>query len=172
MKNITFVLAIAVAAFVVGCQDNSITDPVIEAAAGGNQSAKVSTTSTIRLNHILREVGFNTFTEITGQVEYTTTIVPRDPIPPSPQFAVVVTLALDAMLRPFGSEQPVWHVSAFSHDELVESDGVMLLEKSYRIEGRNDGVSLHMQFQITGETVTLAGVWIAQPKVARAKDTN
>ncbi len=163
MKHATSILAIVVAAFVVGCQDNNITDPTIDTSSGGKQLSKILPVGTIRLNTILHEPrGFNTFTEITGQVEYTTTIVPRDPIPPNPQFAVLVTLALDANLKPFGSEEPVWRVSNSSRDELAENDGVLFLEKSYKIEGRNDGVSLRMQFQVTEAGVTLARMWLAR----------
>lgn len=171
MKHAAFVLAIVVAAFVVGCQDNSITNPTLETPSSSKAAPINPIARTIRLNAIVYE-GFNTFTEITGQVEYTTTSLPRDPVPPSPQFGVVVTLALKAELKPFGSEQPVWRVFNSSRDELSNSDGVMFLEKSYRIEGRDDEVSLHVQFQVTDENVKVLRMWLVPTKLPRSQDGN
>ena len=164
MKHATFILAIVVAAFIVGCQDNNIINPTPETPSSSKAASKNPTARTIRLDAILREGGFNTFTEISGQVEYTTTTLPRDPVPPNPQFGVLVTLALDAKLKPFGSENPVWRVSNSSRDELSYNDGVILLEKTYKIDGRNDGVSLHVQFQVAEENVKVVGMWLASRK--------
>ncbi len=175
MKHAAFVLAIVVAAFLVGCQDNSITNPITEKVSDSMQLSKTLPVDTIPLNAILREPrGFNAFTEVNGQVAYTITIIPRDPIPPNPQYTVLVTLGLDAELKPFGYEDPVWRISDFSRNELaaVEDDGAMSLEKSYRIEGRNDGVSLHLQFYVTERTVTLARMWLELPKAGHAEDGN
>lgn len=175
MKHAACILALVVAAFVVGCQDNSITNPITGKSSAERHFSKANSAGTIPLNGVLREPGgFNSFTQITGQVVYTTTLIPRDPIPPNPQWAVLVTLAVDAELRPFGLEDPVWHVSNFSRDELAvsEDDGTMFLEKNYRIEGRNDGVSLHLQFYVTETNVSLVRMWLAQSKVAHSSDGN
>lgn len=176
MKHAAIILAIVVAAFVVGCQDNNITNPIAGPISAGMQISTAHSAGTIPLNTVVREpYGFNAFTEISGQVTYTTEIVPRDPIPPHPQWALVVTLTTDAVAKPFGLEEPVWRIVGSSRDELAlteDGDGTMVCEKSYALVGRNDRVSLHLQFHCTRQTVVLSRMWLAFSADGRHEDDN
>ncbi len=176
MKHVTFVLAMIVSAFVVGCQDNNTTNPIAGPMSGGKQISKTYSGGTIPLIMVLREpYGFNAFTEVSGQVTYSTSLISRDPVPPFSQWAVEVTLATDAVAKPFGLEEPMWRITGSSHDELLldeDADGAMVLEKSYVLAGRNDGVFLHLQFQIAQQTVALSRMWLALPADVRQGDSN
>ena len=162
MKCSMFVLALSIAALMVGCQDNSITDPATTATrTDGRLSRNVPGNIILPVNVIpLHGVmtggsGLNSLIEINGHVNYTTTIIPRDPVPPNPQYAVSVTLSLDASLCPFGLESPLWGVNGVSSDEvaLEETDGPVILEKTYAIPGWSAGSSLHIRFRVAPNSV-------------------
>jgi len=178
MKHAMFVLAIVVAAFIVGCQDNNITNPMAANLSSGNQRSKDVTLPIreIPLHGVMHEPsGYNAFTEINGQIAYTTTLISRDPIPPNPQWAVLVTLTVNADLMPWNSNGPVWGVSGSSRDEFAlaeDADGAMVLEKSYTLIGRDDGVSLHLRFCISQETVVLSRMWLALPQADQKENGN
>lgn len=178
MKSTMLVLATTVAAFVIGCQDNSITNPVAANPSPGSQFSKnvMLPLREIPLYGVLREPGgFNAFTEIAGKVVYTSTQIPRDPVPPYPQWAMQVALKVNADLMPLNSNGPVWSISSSSVNELAldsEADRSMLLEESFRIDGRSDGVSLHLQLRIDQETIVLTRMWLVASGVAHSENAD
>lgn len=176
MKNATCILAVVVAAFVVGCQNNNITNPTTETPSRSKPAPKIPAARTIRLDAILREPGqFNSFTQIVGQVSYTTTTSQRDPVPPLPQSALVLSLSLSADLSPFGTEKPLWSIAGSSRDELAiddSKDSPYSPEKTYKIEGRSDGMSLHVNFKISEKNVAVTGMSLQLPKAEYQKDAN
>jgi hypothetical protein len=164
-------LAIAVATFIMGCQDDSITNPIATTASESPQLLKPQPEKTVVLNAILREPGnfFNSFVEVAGHVGYTATVVPLDPIPPNSQYAVRLNLTADVLLRPHNSNGPVWNISGSSDEwAAIPESGTAFLTKRYRIEGRSDGMFLSMKFRITLTSVELNSMWLELPRVSAA----
>jgi hypothetical protein len=115
------------------------------------------------LNTQLVEPGpfHNSITDVSGYIDYTTTMLPLDPVPPFPQFAIRVELSVHAELHPFGYENPVWYVSGSSNDDVATiSDGAVSFEKTYRVTGRNDGISLKVRFRVSATSVEVERLWL------------
>jgi len=173
MKHAASILAILSATFILGCQENNITDPVMAAPSEGLQLSKTQPANSLSLDTMLREPGniVNSYIVVTGQVGYTATVVALDPIPPNPQYAVRLTLTTDALLRPYDSNNPVWSISGASEDwAMIPESGTTSLTKRYRLEGRNDGMCLNLRFRITLASVELSSMWLEPPHTARAED--
>lgn len=176
MKQTMFPLALIVAALVIGCQDNHITEPAPEGQAVVDRLAKNIQVKVIPISAVLREPGqFNLFTQIVGQVSYTTTTRQRDPVPPLPQSVLVLSLSLSAELSPFGTEKPLWSIAGSSSDELSigdSKDTPYHLRKTYKIESRSDGMLLQVSFEISEKDVAVTGMSLQLPKVEYQKDAN
>jgi hypothetical protein len=129
MKHAGSILAIAVAAFIVGCQENSIIDPINAGSLRDTQLPKAQQVNSLPLNAILHVPGnvHNSFVEIIGTVAYQATAVPLDPIPPNPQYAVRLNLIVNAKMRPYEPSVPlmshVWYVSGTLDDWVPISEG-------------------------------------------------
>jgi len=165
-------LAIAIAVFIIGCNESSnITNPTGSSAVSEKVTKPIGHEQ-IPLDLILHVPGaFNSFIQVTGSVEYTITIVPRDPIPPNPQFSLLTDLTLDAKMRPYGYQEPVWYAAASTRDDVLPTgaDGETgYLTKSYYISGLNRW--LHLSFTLTVTNVELSGSWLESPKVDRERD--
>lgn len=164
MKATLFILAVVLAGFWMGCQEAQMTGP--EAGSGSDvPSVSKSFIPSVTLSGLLPEPSpaRGGFTEVNGQVTYSLAVVPLDPIPPQPQFLATLDLITSAELRPspLQSQKSPWRISVTSRDivPLFENgDGV--LDRSYTIEGRTDGVRLHLRLRITLTGVTLAGMWL------------
>ncbi|HCV44007.1 MAG TPA: hypothetical protein DGH68_11025 [Bacteroidetes bacterium] len=172
MKRTASILAILVAAFTIGCQDNTITDPIAATVLEDPLLSKAQPAKPIALNAVLREPGnvVNSFVEVAGQIGYIATIVPLDPIPPNSQYAVRLNLTADALLRPHNSNGPVWSISGSSEEwGAIPESGTVFLTKRYRIEGRNDGMSLNLKFRITLTSVELNSMWLELPRMVRVE---
>jgi hypothetical protein len=173
MKGTASILAAMVATVLVGCQENSIMDPIAMTASESPQLSKTQPVKTIALNAVLREPGnlVNSFVEVAGQVGYIATVVPLDPIPPNSQYAVRLNLTADALLRPYNSNGPVWSISGSSEDwAAIPESGTAFLTRRYQIEGRNDGMLLNLRFRMTLTSVELSSMWLELPRVLRAAD--
>ena len=134
---------------------------------------------TLPLNAILLEPGhlYNSFVEIIGTVAFHATVVPLDPAPPNPQYAVRLNLIADAEVTPYrpGGPQmlPVWHVSGTSDDGVpVPESGTAFLTKRYQIEGRDDGMLLNLKFQVTLASVELNSMWLELPRTGHLADND
>jgi hypothetical protein len=173
MKRTASILAILSATFILGCQENTITDPIAAVGSADRQLSKAQPGNSLILEAVLLEPGnfINSFIVVTGQVGYTATVVALDPVPPNPQYAVRLTLTADALLRPYYSNYPVWSISGASEDwVMIPDSGTTSLTKRYRIEGRNDGLWLNLRFRITLASVELSNMWLELPRVVRTDD--
>ena len=173
MKRAVSILAIAVAAFIIGCQDSTLTDPTgkmpsIEGRLSRNGPGNIiEPVNTLFLNQVLHEPGnaFNSFVQISGTVAYQATVVALDPVPPNPQYAVRLNLTSDAEVRPYQPGGPpmlpVWHVSGTSDDMVpIPDSGAAFLIKRYQIEGRSDHLLLNVRFRITLASIELSSMWL------------
>ena len=177
MKRTASILTILIAAFIVGCQGNNITDPITATASEAQRLSKAHPANTLPLNAVLREPGnvVNSFVENIGTVAFTATVVPLDPIPPNPQYAVRLNLTAGAEVRPYQVSVPpllpVWYVSGTSDDWVpIPESGATSLTKRYQIEGRSDRMILNVRFRITLTSVEVSSMWLELPRTGRAAD--
>jgi hypothetical protein len=169
MKKLFFAFALFLALFMLGCQENSITDPVL--AGSGDKANTISpavTNGTIPLEGILKVPGeLNTYYTIKGTVEYTEQVSsPVETTSPS-GYEVKVTLSADGTLNDSPVPVPrldhnLWYFSSGSEDQIFASiDGKYKIEKVYTIRGRTDGLVLVCQFYVTTNSFELGGKWLS-----------
>ena len=166
MKKLMFSTTIFLILFAVGCQENSITDPIQDTQIQKNENPLVQR-GVIELEGILEVPGqTNLFLEINGQVEYVHELFLVDPIPPAPQHYVSLSLQVNAGLSdPYSERHPDWLISNKSQDIIyVSENGVYQLVKSFPIQDRSDGMVLVCSFLVTTEEIGLSEMWLATPE--------
>jgi hypothetical protein len=162
MKSLFMSLAAAFVLFVIGCQDNSIIDPVLTESINKNQTTSSNIIrGSIPLEGILVvHGGFQTYYGIEGQINYTHELFPLDPAPPAPQYYINLNLSLRATLTDEGHN--AFRISSRSEDIVYDSgDGTSILQKSFPVLGRNDGMVLVCRFLVTTDGVGLNARWLA-----------
>ena len=175
MKNLIISLAAASVLFVIGCQENSITDPIANEPVDKVQSGTPDTYfhGIIPLEGVLRDpypVG-NSFYRITGQIEFDFRMFYMDPIPPAPQRYASLHFETNADLQyfctvcPFSEEDELAGFIADVSEDYVPLGGnyVSLLEKTFTIQGREDGMVLKVRFLVTYDSLELSTMWLALP---------
>lgn len=173
MKNLFVSLVVASVLFVIGCQENSITDPI-----ANEQVDKVQTGTPgpyihgfIRLESALRDpypIG-NSFYLINGQIEYEQRTVYLDPMLPTSQRYASLYFTTDADFRyfctvcsPSPEDELVGFIADVSEDYVpLGGNFVSLLEKTFTIQGRDDGMILKVRFLVTSSGVELSAMWLA-----------
>jgi hypothetical protein len=173
MKNLFVSLVIVTVLFVLGCQENSITDPVAneptEKIQPGTPNAYIH--GIIRLEGALNDphlIG-NSFYLIIGQIEYEQITAYVDPMLPTSQRHASLNLTTDADFKYFctvcppSAEDDLEGFISDVSEELVPIGGnyVSLLEKTYVIQGRNDGMVLKVRFLVSSGGVELSAMWLA-----------
>lgn len=164
MKKLFLSIVVFSFLLVVGCQENSITSPVLPNSVQKFQDPQGAITrGTIRLDGILRVPGeLNSYYSISGNITYTDQLIEVPNVPPLPQTNVEVTLSVDANLADTAPPHETWNISATSKDELHNMvNGEKMLEKSFSIEGRNDGLVLVCRFHVTANSVELDSRWLS-----------
>ena len=88
----------------IGCQENSITDPTPYADLQKTDDPSVLS-GTITLNDLLLDpsVSIENYLAISGQIDYVHRIELVDPIPPAPQYYVSLSLSVNASLTSMDS---------------------------------------------------------------------
>jgi hypothetical protein len=165
-----FLTAVALSVLLlIGCQENSITNSVKDV---GQQAIPKSddplvNQGIIELDGILEVPGLTTsFLEISGQVEFVHELVLVDPIPPASQYYVSLSFQLNAELSdPYSENHQDFTISSESQDLIyVSEDGIYLLEKSFAVQGRRDGLILLCRFLVTTDGVGLNEMWLVIPE--------
>jgi hypothetical protein len=165
-----FLTAVALSVLLlIGCQENSITDPIGDV---GQQDLQKNDDplvhqGIIELNAILEVPDLtNSFLQISGQIEYVHELVFVDPIPPAPQYYVSLSFQVNADLSdPYSENHQDLTISSESQDVIyVSEDGIYLLEKSFTVRGRNDGMILLCRFLVTTDGVGLNEMWLVLPE--------
>ena len=175
MKKLFLTLVTFSILFVIGCQENSITVPITVEPTNKVQPDP-SHQGTITLERMLRDPYpvMNSYFIINGAIEYEHKLVYLDPIPPNPQYVVSLNLSVTADLTYFCTvcsppteDALVGSISNKSNDEIFISiweDEVFLLEKSFPIQGREDGMVLMCNFLVTTNGVELNEMWLVLPE--------
>ena len=165
MKNTVFALALALPALVIGCQNDSTAPTSPQTLLPRVDFSKGNPITRIPIHTTFAEPRrFYSFLDVDGDVAYRFDISVADPAGTRPLSQSWISLTLNADAKPSGSEGPVWHISGSSRDGISASstDGVRILEKSYTVQGRTDGLSLRVQFRIEGQTTEVSKIWLHQ----------
>ena len=175
MKTLFLILTALSLAFFIGCQENSITDPVVNGPVNKNQAAAPDKyfQGTIPLEHLLADPypTTNTFYRITGQIDYRFKIYFADPIPPAPQRYLSVRFETNADLQyictvcpPNEEDQLAGFIAEVSEDYIpLSGNRSSLFEKTFSIQGREDGMVLKVKFLVTDNRIELNAMWLALP---------
>ena len=162
MKNLFVCFAAVAVLFVMGCQENSIIDPVLTESINKNQttSPKIIRGSIPLEGILVVHGGFQTYYDIEGQINYTHELFPLDPAPPAPQYYINLNLSVRATLTDEGHN--AFRISSRSEDIVYDSgDGTSILQKSFPVLGRNDGMVLICRFLVTTDGIELTAKWLA-----------
>ena len=104
--------------------------------------------------------GFQTYYDIEGQINYSHELFPLDPAPPAPQYYIDLTLSVRAALTDGGNN--AFRISSQSEDTIYDSgDRTYILQKSFPVLGRNDGMVLICRFLVTTDGIELTAKWLA-----------
>lgn len=166
MKKLLSSLIVFPVLFVIGCQENSITDPVSTGSINKNQTPGWTVTSgVIPLEGLLMiPGGFQSYYTIKGQINYTHELVLLDPMPPAPQYYVDLNLSVRANLT--DESHNTFRISSTSEDNIyVLENGRYFLVKSFPVIGRNDGLTLVCSF-----IVTTGGIGLYSTRLALGDD--
>jgi len=178
MKKLLSTLVFSILVFVIGCQDNSITDPI--QGVGQKELQKKDNSfvhqNTITLEGMLTDPHpvLNSYYEISGEIEYQHELKSLDPMPPNSQFLVSLNFSVFAdfsyfctVCEPETNDLLAGTISIETNDVIyVPTEGIYLLEKSFPIQGREDGMLLVCSFIVTTEGVSLNSKWLVLPEVA------
>jgi hypothetical protein len=159
MKSTIFVLAIAVAAFIIGCDASTPTGSLAEATSTVISIAKSHPGSNqIPLSGLLRDVTYPgsplTNLAISGYVEYTMIRVRGS--------LFDLQLTTNARMHDINFDEDGFSVqSTENHQVNVSEEGALLLTTSHVVEGSR--FVLYLQFQITQGSIEVADQWLDCP---------
>jgi hypothetical protein len=160
MKNLLLTFVTFSVLLLIGCQENSIVDPIQD-----NQLQKTNdpsvTSGTIVLGDLLvLPGGFQTYYTIEGQIDYTHEKILIDPIPPAPQYYIAIGLIISANLFDGVNRASI---SSSSNDQVyVSEDGILIFEKVFEVVGNNDQLSLICRFLVTTDGIGLSEMFLVQ----------
>ena len=156
MKKLFLTIVVLSVLFVIGCQENSITEPVGTLEKRGN----TVTRDIIHMNFVIDDPLVGSI-ELDGDVYYTHELVNSNQ--PSNQSLVSVSLELNAELNDMlGMMHLDWSSSGKSEDSMyISEEGIYILQKAYSITNRDD-VVLVVQYLVTTEGVGIPNCWLEQ----------
>lgn len=165
-----------------GCQENDITGPASSINKDQLGTADTYFQGIMRLDGILNDpnpIG-NSFYKIFGEIEYDQQKVRSDLTEISSTHFADVHLVINAefqYLCTVCSPSPEDELSGFllatSNDRIaIANNSVSLLEKTYTIKGRDDGMMLKIQFAVSFNGVELSAMWLALPQRTDAAAVN
>jgi hypothetical protein len=183
MKKLFFSFVFFLAILLVGCQENSVTNPVSpDEAQKANTQGISSTTGEISLDGILKYPGpVNTYYSLKGSISYNLQMIPGKYVPAgqnvirsaektstnSPNsidepYYIKLTLYIEATIDNFDrAKVSESYISSKSVSYLYQSvDGYYKVEKLYAIEGSLENLSLMCRFHVTANSIKLDGRWL------------
>jgi hypothetical protein len=171
MKQLLFSLVIFSVLFVIGCQENSITDPLTNESVNKDQNPGPNKHGFISLEGMLQDPYpiMNSFYIISGQIEYdlsTVSVVPTSPVNQRYSSIYLTTDAsfiyLCTVCPPSEQDNLAGFIYEVSEENVpVGGNYVSLLEKTFTIQGRDDEMVLKARFLVTSGGVELSTMWLA-----------
>jgi len=180
MKKLFLSLVVFSILFVIGCQENTITDP-LSTESSETQSITTETADKnlpqdyqdvpeiIRFEKELPSPYPNLAPKsfvVAGTIEVDHKVWQLDPIPPNPQYHVKVGLSMDAeMNSTAGQERNRWFIKGNTENTIFfTGDEVFTLTKYYTVAGRSDRMQLVCEFEVTVRGVALLDMELRLPK--------
>ena len=165
MKKLFLILVSCFVLFALGCQENSITEPLSsEVAEKDRFQEDTYNHGFIKLDGMLRDPSrpFNCCLEIMGEIEYEHRLVFVDPNQSTSSYYVSLKLTIEAELfDPYSQTDPTWIISGTSTDKIdVQPEQVQSLIKYFRVQDREDVMFLVCKFIVTTDYVLLDGMWL------------
>jgi hypothetical protein len=178
MKNLfLFVVAISIL-FVMGCQENAITDPLFTDSPGVQAVTNVTTEKNlprdftdhpniIKFRRVvnLRNVP-NTYFVVSGTIKVDFKTYNLSAGSPSGGCSVTVGLSIDAEMKEMEYGNDLWTIKENSTNTVYLAEGeATSLVKYFKVKGRSDGMLLACNFEVALDGVALQGMWITFPRV-------
>jgi len=157
MKKFSLIIVVFSVLLLLGCQENSVTDPVSTLEKPG----RLVTMETIQLHFVIEDpIGGSS--EFVGEVNYTLELV-KNSQQINTQSLVSVGIEMNSTLADrLGRTHPEWSSSGRSKESFyVSEEGIYIFEKTYNITNRED-VVLVVQYLATTEGIGVPNVWLAQ----------
>jgi hypothetical protein len=156
-----------------GCQENDLTSPIDSIDKKQSGTSDTYFRGIIKLDGLLLDpnpIG-NSFYRIFGQIEFEQQNILFDPTMISPQRFANIHLVANAefqyvctVCEPSPEDELSGFLSNVSDDKVtLKSNSVSLLEKSFRIQDRDDGMMLKIKFAVTYNGIELNAMWLALP---------
>lgn len=155
--------------FTIGCQQNSLTEPLTsEVAEKENFQEDTYLHGFMKLDGMLADPSrpLNSWLEIGGEIEYEHRIIYLNPDQTASQYYVSLKLTIEAELfDPYSPTTTPRVISEISTDKIdVQPEQVQSLVKYFKVQGRNDSMFLVCKFIVTTDYVTLDGMWLKAPR--------
>ena len=166
MKKFIFSLVIFSVLFLIGCQENSITDPVQEDLQKNDTG--LDNRGTIALEGDLADprvlIDGSKYLTILGAVKFEHRLEYTDAAPPAAQQYVSLSLSMNAEIQDRNSPADViWSLSGKSRDIIYVSDNIdrnYMLYKYYAVQGSDVRMRLVCRFLVTTNGVDLNEYWL------------
>jgi hypothetical protein len=173
MKTLIITLVSLTLLVVVGCQENSISEPVVSESIDKILPIDEHQHNIIPLQQLLNDpypIG-NSYYRISGQIEYEFHNAVEDLGQAASKYHISLRLAISADLHYFcsvcsPSEQDdlAGFIQADSEDYFsLDGTSSRTLEKSFTIQGREDGMVLKCRFSVSVDGIELNAMWLALP---------
>lgn len=164
MKQLIFSLIVPAVLFLMGCSENSITEPIYPTDYRTMNKAQIHDGAEIRgsipLEGILvLPILFNSYYAIDGQIDYTLEVAEVGP--GSPQGNTELNLSVKAILTDDipGKE---YYISEETEEVLnIPQDDILKLEKSFSVQGSIKGLKLVCRLLVSRASVTLDARWLS-----------
>lgn len=190
MKKLFLILVALSVLFVIGCQENAITDPLSTESSGTQGIINVTADKNlphdsqdvpdiIRFENVLPSpyVAVTTIASpflVTGTIEVDHKVWQLDPIQPNPQYRVTVGLSMDAQMNSTTElEKNRWFINCDTENTIYfTGDEAVTLTKFYTFEGRSDRMQLVVDYEVTLDGVSLKSMKLRLPKYSVEKIFN
>ena len=180
MKNLFVSLVVFSILFVIGCQENTITDPlstespVVQAVNTNTAVKNLTPDKDIPIVLKFEKEFLSPYSRIDppecfvvdGEVRVQHKVQQLDPFPPNPQYRVTVGLCMDAEMN-CGNESARnrWYINCDTKNMIYFSgDETVPLTKYYTFRGRSDRMQLVVTYTISLDGVSITKMSLRLPK--------
>jgi hypothetical protein len=167
MKKALLAFVIFSALYLIGCNENSITDPVSSQSVNKlvNQDARVIR-GTIPLDRILVLPGLGTnYYHLFGSINYKEELFNSKPNLAELDYNVDLGILVDATLTnttSSGNDSNSWIIYSESENKFyVSPEGIYIFEKSYPVRGSTESLRLICKFSATTDGIELNSIKLA-----------
>ncbi len=177
MKNLLFFFIAISVLFVIGCQENTITDPlstefsetqgVTNVTAHKNQPPDYKDyPDIIKFQRVLNlPKSPNTYFVVGGTVEVNYQIQSPDADLLNGVYSVTVGLKMNAQMKEMENPKDLWYIKGNTQNTVYLARGEAIsIVKYYKIKERCDGMLLACKYETTLNGVDLQGMWITFSK--------